>query len=408
MSLRGLLNLDTGLSVTLHALKVLLALIVNWVVLTHFSADQFVTWAVTSSVLIVATASDLGIGQYTVTRLINSKSPEWPALIGDGISALLPLALAGGLFVFLAIEGGSEPYRFAMAAMLTIRILSIPFGALLNAVNQYKIRKAIDLFSYGLAAIGIVIIARTEQDIELVLLTLNGTFVVGALLTVILSARFCSVRDSLSSTSFIPSLKVLSGAIPFMANNLTTLLTYGGFIWLCSLALPKGEIAKVAVLHSFVLMNLYQLYDVFLKARQADLADPGKAEPYAKASTIIIILSFVLFVIAGRDALELIGNPVEIDMPTTVLFGLFMASELGNLYAQSIAQVRLTLVGHLKTYSFIRLSAVIGFPISMSLPADGQQKLLALLSTVSVFSISALLFLIKKQRSVKIYDELTR
>jgi len=341
----------------------------------------------------IATASDLGIGQYTVMRLINSDHSEWPAHVSQSIGALLPLAIAAGVFVFLAIDGTSETYKLAMASMLTIRILTIPFAAVLNALNQFKIRKAIDLVSYCLAALGIVIIVWSEREIELALLTLNATFVVGAILTVLAAAKFHPVRASISTSAIRPSLRVLRGAMPFMANNLTTLLTYGGFIWLCSLALPKADVAKLAVLHSFALVNLYQFYDVFLKARQADLADPEKVGPYRKLNALVLAATPVLFIIAGRDVLALIGNPVIIDTTTTVLFSLFMASELGNLYAQSIVQVKNSLVDRLKVYSIIRLGMLPVFLLIGNITSANDYRLYALIVLLSLLSIASYLYL---------------
>ena len=86
MSLRRLFSADAGLSLLLHALKALVALFVNWLVLRHFAVSDFVVWSVTSSILIVATASDLGIGQYTVTQLVSAKRSEWSRYVSESRS----------------------------------------------------------------------------------------------------------------------------------------------------------------------------------------------------------------------------------------------------------------------------------------------------------------------------------
>ena len=44
------------------------------------------------------------------------------------------------------------------------------------------------------------------------------------------------------------------------------------------------EVAKLAILHSFVLVNLFQVYDVFLRARQADLGEPARLGPAGAVS----------------------------------------------------------------------------------------------------------------------------
>lgn len=395
MSLRRLFSVDAGLSMLLHVLKAFVALFVNWLVLRHFAVDDFLVWSVTSSILVVATASDLGIGQYTVTKLINSDRREWAGHVSESLGALIPLALASGLFVFLAIGEVSVTYKATMAVLLAARIVTIPFAAVLNAVNQFKIRKAIELAAYGVAALGVIVVVWTEADIRLALVTLNATFLLGAVLTVAVAARYVSLGRSLNVASPARSAGVFRVAAPFMINNLTGLLTYGGFIWLSSLVLPQAEVAKLAVLHSFVLINLYQVYDVFLKARQADLTDRSRLASYRRLNFLFMLAIPPLFVLMGREALAMIGNPVAIGLPEAALFGLFMAIEMGNLFAQSITQVNPGLVHRLSIYSAIRSTMLAGFVLAGLLPIAGDERLLLLLACLSLGSMTAFVYLLQ-------------
>lgn len=398
MTLRGLLFTDASLSVFLHVFKAFTALAVNWIVLHQFGVQDFVTWSVTSSILIVATASDLGIGQYLTTQMINSPRSEWPGHISRGLSSLIPLALASALFAFVALDGPSPLYRAAMAILLAGRLVAIPFIAVLHARNQFKIRKAIELVAYIVAALLVTGIAWIDADVHLALLALNGTFLLGAALMVVASARYCKLAGSLAlSSSGIWHL--LRNTMPFMVNNLTGLLTYGGFIWLSSLVLPKTDIAKLAVLYSFVLVNMYQVYDVFLKARQAALAEPAHIAPMLRLNFLLMIAVPVAFVIAGREALSLIGNPVSIDLAETALFGVFIALELGNLFTQSIAQVNLALVPRLKTYSALRAAMLSAFVIAAFAPAQANEaKLILLLGFLSLGSLVTFAYLLREIR----------
>lgn len=395
MSLKHLFNVDAALSVLLHALKALVALFVNWIVLHYFAVDDFVIWSVTSSVLIVASACDLGIGQYSVTRLINDDRSNWYLHVGQSLGALIPLAAISALFVYIQINGPSRLYDAAMAAFLAGRILTIPFVAPLHAANQFKIRKAIELGAYILAALLVGGIALAGADIHLALVALNFTFLLGAVAMTLPSMRYTSIRQSLRATSLRQSPQVFRAAVPFMANNLTGLLTYGGFVWLSSLVLPQGEVAKLAVLHSFVLVNLYQIYDVFLKARQADLSDPTRVASYLKLNILIMLALPPAFLAVGREALALLsGSRVQIDAFEASLYGLFVAFELGNLFAQSVIQVNLPLVGRLKTYSAMRAAMLIAFLLVAVLSLPGEQAILALLGTLLVGSIVTFLYLI--------------
>lgn len=392
--MRRLLNHDTGWSLALHGLKAVMALFVNWMVLRHFAVADFVTWSVTSSILVVATASDLGIGQYAVTRLINAERRDWPLHVNDSLGAMLPLVLAAGIFVFVAIDGPTTAYRTTMALLLTGRIITIPFAAVLNAVNQFKLRKAIELAAYAVAAVAVGIVILTEAHVYWALLALNITFLLGATLIVVGASRFVSLRHSLMPPSPMRSIAAFRAASPFMVNNLSGLLTYGGFIWFSSLVLPQLDVAKLAVLHGFVLMNLYQLYDVFLKARQADLADPTGLAPYHRLNTLLMLVLPPAFLLGGREALALMGSPLVIGPAVTALFGIFMALELGNLFAQSITQVNLILAQKLKRYSVLRTGALGGYAIVALFPQLGENRILVLLTALSLGSLITFTYLI--------------
>lgn len=394
MKLARLLNADAGLSVLLHGLKALVALFVNWLVLRHFAVTDFVTWSVTSSILVVATASDLGIGQYAVTRMINSERDRWPEHVGAALGALVPLVAAAAMFVLLAIDGPTLAYKAAMAALLAGRIVTIPFAAVLNAANQFKIRKAIELTAYGLAALGVGAVVLAQADVHWALLTLNASFLLGAVLTALAARRYAPVGRSVARASVGRSARVFRAAIPFMANNLSGLLTYGGFVWLSSLVLPRVEVATLAVLHGFVLVNMYQMYDVVLKARQADLAVPARLAPYRRLNLLLMLLLPPAFVLAGREALALIGNPVAIDLLVAALFGLFMACELGNLFAQSITQVNLALVGRLNAYSALRTTMLAGgFVVVGIWPGGGVARVELLLGLLTLGSLATFVYL---------------
>jgi hypothetical protein len=157
--LRKFLLSDSSVSLLLHGLKSGVALIINWMVLAQFASADYVTWAVTSSILVVATASDLGIGQFAVTQFIHSSPERWPTIARDAMVALAPLAIGAIAFVFLALGDQHPLYKASMALFIGLRVLSIPFGAVLNATNQFKLRKAIEVGVYLLSALMIAWVA---------------------------------------------------------------------------------------------------------------------------------------------------------------------------------------------------------------------------------------------------------
>lgn len=379
MIARAALKSDAALSLVLHGLKVAVALGINWLVLNSFAVDEFVVWSVTSSILMIATASDLGIGQYTVTGLVHRERGEWTPFVATSVLAMLPLTLAGGLFVVLALNGSAQWFAAAMAAMLVLRVATIPYGAVLNAANQYKQRKAIELAAYVAAAAAIAVIAATGRSIELALIALNASFVLAAVLTVLAALRYVDIRPAgPSSASPAAAGRLFRAALPFTLNNLSGLLTYGGFVWLCSLALPGAEVAKLAILHGFVLVTAWQLYDVFLKSRQADLADPARLSFYRHANRAVLLAAPIGFVLVGPSLLALIGNPLRLETAEVILFALFMMLELAHLYLQSLAQISLQHAARLTRYAFWRLGLLLAFvpPALMARASDSRVEML--------------------------------
>lgn len=397
MSVAPLLNWDSVISLVMHVLKALVALALNWIVLRSFGVDEFVVWSVTSSVLIVAAAADLGIGQYVVTQLINARRDEWSCYVGQGLGALLPMTLIATFFILIELDGPTWLYIAAMSLIAAIRFLTIPFAAVLNAANEYKIRKVIEFVAYLFALILITAAILGKGDVYTALIILNATFLIAAVLTVLIAKRHIRLRLVIGSIDVRQSWTVFRAAIPFTLNNLTGLLTYGGFIWLSSTVLNDDDVAKLAVLHTFVLTNLFQFYDVFLKARQADLGIAARLGSYIKVNFVVMLVLPLAFFVGGREALALIGiGDVSFTGVEAGLYGLFIGLELGNLFVQSLAQVNLALVGYLKAYAAMRMAVLAVFLLVGLLNVPSELALLILLGGLSVGSLATFTYLHQK------------
>lgn len=364
--LRKLLLSDSSISLILHGLKSVLALAINWMVLAQFSSANYVTWAVSSSILVVATASDLGIGQYATTQFIHATPDRWPAIARDSLAALVPLALGAVAFVYLALSSQPAAYKAAMATFIGLRVLSIPFGAVLNAVNQFKLRKAIEVGVYLVSTVLIAWVAYAGKPVLWALLILNAFFMVGGFVTILLAARYFDVRALWANLPGFAGLGlVYRSSVPFMVNNLAGLLTYGGFIWISSFILPTDALAKLSVLHTFLLINAYQVYDVVLRARQADLSDrSADRRLFAMNAALMLATPFVALLV-GHEVLYVITPKLQFTTSELVFFAAVVSIEMGFLLVQSLAQVRLSMSRYLNQYACIKLGfqggAVFGY-----------------------------------------------
>jgi hypothetical protein len=337
-----------------HILKSFAALYINWLILNKLSKDEYIIWAITSSIFMIATASDLGIGQHTVTLLLNSRINERKKIITNACIAMVPLFLLSYFFVIFSL-GGSLLYKNIMAFLVSFRLFSIPFGALLNATNNFKIRKIIDFISYLIAAIFINILVLYYKNVQLALLALNISFILAAIISIVISLKKINQSDSyIDKINFKEIRHVFKGSLPYLINNLTSLLTYGGFIWLCSFILSGMPLAKLAVLHNFLLVTLFQIYDVFLRSRQADLVKQSRIKSYLKINRLIFLFTPIVLLIIGKISLNIIASNLLFSQFEIFLYSIFIIIELSFLLLQSIIQVDLILSKYLIFYSIIK------------------------------------------------------
>ncbi|NQV77612.1 MAG: hypothetical protein HQ490_04575 [Lutibacter sp.] len=348
-------NSDSLWSSLFHVLKSVIVLYLNWIILSNLNVQNYVLWSVTSSLLIVATASDFGIGQYTVTKLIHANENDWARILIESLLAIVPLSIVAFLFVFLSMTGGWE-FKLIMASLLVLRILTIPFGAFLNAKNKFKVRKILEFVSYVLGTIVISILLYFKGSVYQLLIALNFCFFVGAIITVHISCKSVHNWVSLSKINIVNSIKeTFKGSFPFLANNITGLITYGGFVWISSFFLPETSIGQLSVMHTFLFVSAYQMYDVFLKSRQADLIHSETIFQIKKATKWIMIFSPIFIIVLGQPILSIIAPQFKFSSADLALYSIFISCELGYLAFQSLIQVNKKLSHYLIRYSLIRL-----------------------------------------------------
>lgn len=378
-------------SLFFHGLKSLVVLFINWIILNKLDSNDYVVWSITSSVLMIATASDLGIGQHTVTLLIHAKKESRKSILINACMAISPLFLISFGFVYLSLSGAAY-YVFLMALFVSFRLFSIPFGALLNATNNFKTRKITEFVTYVIAAIAILVIVHFKKDVNLSLLALNISFVIGSVITIIIALKDVPNNPVIIDSSvFKSTLTVLHGSLPFLVNNLTALLTYGGFIWISSFVLPGFLIARLSVLHSFLFMTLYQVYDVFLKSKQADLIFPEKIKFFLKLNRFLALATSVFMLIAGFFLLKIIAPKLQFSVLELLFFSIFMIVEFCYLIIQSIVQVDFSHSISLFFYSIVRLCATV-FAFAAYFLYRDVNSLEIFLLFLSLFSFLGLLF----------------
>jgi hypothetical protein len=385
---RKLLSSDSLVSLFLHGVKMLLALGINFVVLKNYSTSEYVLWSVISSLMLVASASDFGIGQYTVTKLINSTHDRWGWVVFASLISLIPLALISFIFVYIALDGQSLVFKFLMALFLSLRIMTIPYSSVLNASNQYKIRKLIEVVFYFISMCCIVMVVVLDGHVSWALLSLNAAFMVAGFAVVCFAIkRECLDVSDYRSFKFSFASKIYSKSVPFLINNLIGLLTYGGFIWISNFNLAELELAKLSILHTFVLASFYQIYDVVLRSRQADLINFKHVRRMNWLNNFLMTVCVICGSVMGSELLNYTVTNFVFSRWEVAVFSIFLAFELGYLFIQSIVQVNNQLAYLLVHYSLVKFStqglAIFLYWLHIS---DSKSDVFDYLSLLALFS----------------------
>jgi hypothetical protein len=389
---QGKTHLSEGvISLFFHVLKSLVVLFINWIILNKLDNNDYVVWSITSSVLMIATASDLGIGQHTVTLFIHAKKELRKSILINACIAISPLFFLSFGFVYFSLSG-TLFYVFLMALFVSFRLFSIPFGALLNATNNFQIRKIIEFVTYVIAAIAILLIVHFKKDVRLSLLALNFSFIIGSFITIFVAQKDVPNEPIVIDGSIYNStISVLYGSLPFLVNNITSLLTYGGFIWISSFVIPDFLIAKLSVLHSFLFMTFYQVYDVFLRSKQADLILPEKIKFFLKLNMVFSFAVFIFLLSVGYFLLKIISPKLQFSIIEMLFFSIFVIVEFSYLFIQSIVQVNIRHSRSLFFFSIVRVCAIFTAFFSFFLFCE-VSSLTNFFLHLSIFSFLGLIF----------------
>ena len=210
---------------------------------------------------------------------------------------------------------------------------------------------------------------------------------IGSAILIVISKKYVFFkRIDFKYISFSQIIKVFHGSLPFLVNNLTTLLTYGGFVWVCSFILPSNLLAKISVFHVFFLMTLYQLYDVYLRSRQADLIIIKKIKFILKLNRLVILIVPLIFFFFGKLILSIIAPSLSFEYIEVFLFSIFIVLEFCFLIIQSIVQVNFKFADSLYYFSFIKIISV-GLPFLFSFLYSDKIDLILFLSLLNFGSL---------------------
>jgi hypothetical protein len=274
-------------------------LITYWLANALKPAD-LAAWAAIFSFGMILSVADFGVGQLVLTTLHerNASPCDETALMTNAVAVMSVVSLLLLLATSVAIECTNLlvgiRWAIPLVAVILLRLVLIPYGAFLQAVERYHERKIAEAIAYLLAAIFV----RTgiATSVSGLLLGVNAIITLGSV-GLALRARHLDAPNILVSAVTLGRCKaIIIDSFAYFVNNISGLAIYGGFIALSSMILPPYELARLALLHSLLFMHLYQLFELMFRTVQTRMSDPNMIR---KLKIVLAVVSGSGVVIAG-------------------------------------------------------------------------------------------------------------
>lgn len=303
------------------------------------STKDFALWSLLISVSLFFTLSDFGVGQYLLRLLVEyRKNSEIKGRVIRNISAINVLLV---LVVFLFSSAGFislkymprfeaiSDYELALfVSLISIRSLLTPYFVQLSANEWFYIQKNIEAFSSLLALLVVWYLIAMGASIAEIAIFYQLVFTSGALL----APLFCHYKKFLNLLVLDCDLKyihrVIFASLPYFINNLSLLLTRGGFVFLIGFLVDDAELAEISVYYAVFFQVFYQLFDIVIRIIQPKiLLQPVM---YNKARLWLIFgigLFFLGSLFFGEWLVNLFYPTIKTDFYTMLAFLVLSISE---------------------------------------------------------------------------------
>jgi hypothetical protein len=240
---------------------------------------ELALWATVLSVGTILSVADFGVGQLILTTMHErgAESAGERQLVAGSVVAMTILALSLLAIATLAFAFGhlleGVRWRTLLVGVILLRLLLIPYGAFLMALERYHERKMAEALAYTIAAAMVVTGLSLGWSVSLHLLVLNTIVTLGAVGIGLRAWHLGLRRLPLQDVSIGGVRDVFHESFPYFVNNVSGLAIYGGFIALSRLVLDDLDVARLALLHTVLFMHLYQVFELIFRSVQPRMHD---------------------------------------------------------------------------------------------------------------------------------------
>lgn len=342
-------------------IKIIFAFLLSVLIANSYSQIDFVKWSIFFSISMIVSTSDLGVGQLVLTSLNNAREENEKILniLSQGFNTLLFLSILAFLigFFLLKIVGFTFFMSLLLSGIISIRIPFILYSAYLQFCDRIHERRLVEAASFLVGTLTAFFLVEANATINTILISINIIF-----------SAFCLIFYYRSYQLGIPKLSwkqeyrirgFILLAAPYFINNVTGLITYGGFIFFLSLVLYPEQIAFLSIFHAVIFGLGYQFFEYLFRFFQLTI---NKRRIYQ--NMLIVLITFFIAALfgaslIGKSLLELLYKNYTFETYTILYFIFYSFLEyffqLGNIRIQMNYFLKRTLI----SISLIRISVFI-------------------------------------------------
>lgn len=382
--------------------KGVFSLILSFLVINNFSVDMFALWSVFFSLAMLLSISDLGIGQYIVTKIIDNDGSYKPdRLLSMTTQVIISIFILGSILLTLFHDYilQEDAVSFTLLIIVLARILAIPYGAFIQAKGLYHERKLIEAMTYLFALIYVYFAIEYHVESQEIIFTVNLILSVFLLLLIVRakSLHFPSLTWEMYPLKDYQT--VLSRSFPYFANNCSGLIIYGGFIYILSHIVSNEVLAMVSIFHTILFMNLYQCFELIYRTLQVNIKEDEFFIRIVIATILMIGIIVLFFLFFGKQILSLIFLNYDFVLIDLVAFSGYLAVEILFLLFTSKAQIHLNNALIIRNAAFIKL---LSFSLSVvCIFSYDNVRTHTIYTGLIISSIVSFLFLLVKLNIIK-------
>ena len=347
-----------GLSISAFAAKAIFAFVLNWMAANYLSVEAFSLWATFFSFAMVLSAGDLGVGQYILTFMVESEDNiQRNFHFNSGLSALFfltfPVLLISIIFVYFSRM--DNYFGALLCVLLVLKLPLIAYSSLLQVKGRLHEKRIFDAIPYVLAVPMSYALHLFDASVYVQLLAINTLLLGGGILTFVRCLYLGSPRFSLMRFNSIKT--TLKSALPYLLNNASGILIYGGFVSIFGFYLDAYHLAVLAIYHTIILSLGYQAYEVIFRQYQLTIHQSAVFNRLLIFQAISGGLLFIGAFFYGLEVFSLLYPAYDFERAEILAFLIFSQLEFTYLLFTLRLQMQIAGSSILRALSFIRVTS---------------------------------------------------